>query len=85
MNQSNVEAMLRREKEKAFVSSICLELKPPSSWMKNPSEYAIPQFQNFDDRRENTLEHVVCFLDFVDAFTHDVDLCMRESSKSLTD
>lgn len=43
------------------------------------------QSQKFDSRRGNIREHVVCPLDSMGAHAHDVDLCIREFSKSLMD
>lgn len=70
--------MMRTEKEKASMLSICLDLKPPFV-----VKVAASQVQKFDDIIENTREHVVRFLDSVGAHAHNVDLCMREFFKSL--
>lgn len=66
MTRSDVEAMLRREKEMASVSSICLDLEPPYSVVTNPYPvgFVTSQCQKFDRRRGNTREHVVHFLWF---------------------
>lgn len=81
--------MLRREKEKAYVSSTCLDLKPPYAVEVAIDPYSVryvtPLFQKFDSRRENTREHVVRFLNSIGSHAHYVDLCMRELSKFLMD
>lgn len=54
MAKSEVKAMLRREKEKAFVSSICLDLKPPLATEVATNLYQLgyisPQFHKFYGR-----------------------------------
>lgn len=84
--------MLRREKEKASVSSLssaCLYLKPSYSAEVDAKSYlerfAVPQFQKFDSRRGYTREYVVRFLDSMNAFAHNANVYMREFSKSLID
>lgn len=53
-----VEAMLRKEKKKAYVASVCLDLKPPYSAkvvVKHyPMGYTVPWFQRFDCCKGNT-------------------------------
>lgn len=44
-----------------------------------------PTISKFGGSRGNTREHVVRFLDFTGAHANDVDLCLRELSKLLTD
>lgn len=78
--------MLGREKEKAYSSSICPDLKPlyPVATKPYPVGYVMPQFQNFDGIRGNARQHVFFFLDSNGAHTNDTDLCIRELSKPLT-
>lgn len=81
MTRFEVEAMLWREKEKAFISSICLDLKPPYAVeivaKSYPVGYVTPQFHKFEDRRGNKRKHVVRFLESMGAYDHDDDLCMK--------
>lgn len=87
MTCSVVEAMLKKEKEKA--SSTSLDLKSPHSTKvaakPYPANYIVPEFHKSDDRKGNTLEHVVSFLESICAHAHDAVLCLRKFSKSLID
>lgn len=71
MIRSEVEAMLDKEKEKAFAFMIDLDLKPPY-----PTEivmkaytigYVAPQFKIINSRRGNTRDHIVHFLGLPEA------------------
>lgn len=82
MTRSKVEATLRRKKEKASVSYILLVLKPPYAAEIVMKLYLVGtllrSFKNFDGRRGNTREHVVCFLDPTGSYANNVDLCKRD-------
>lgn len=43
------------------------------------------KFQKYDGQSGDSREHVVRFLDLMGLFTHNVGLCLRVFSKSLTD
>lgn len=71
---------MRREKEKAFVSLICLYLKPPHATEVSVKPFSVgyitQQSQKFDGRRGNTRKHDLRFLDSVGArpqcrYVHD--------------
>lgn len=72
MNHLEVEAILRSEKEKASVSSICLNLKVPYSAdvaaMPYLTGYVVPHSKNLVVKRETLMEHVVSFLDSMGFF-----------------
>lgn len=76
---------MRRKK----TSPTSLKLKPPYSTevAAKPylTEHKLPKFQKCNDRKDNTGEHVVRFLNFMGAHVQDVDLCLRKFSKSLND
>lgn len=81
-----VEVMLTKENAKASVSLIYLDLKPPyTTEVAELVAYVIGKFQKFDCRRERKREHVVRFLDSMEAYARDAHLCMMEFSKSLMD
>lgn len=84
MTRSNVDALLRREEEKALISSTRLHLKPLYAVGVAIKLYLVgyitPQVQKFDGSNGNTREHVVFF-----SSANNVVLCMREFSKPLTD
>lgn len=88
MTRTEVKAMLRRAKEKASMTTACLDLKPSYTTeiaaTTYPSGYPIPKFQRSYSRQSNTREYVVCFIDSMGSFAHDADLCFREFSKSST-
>lgn len=50
-----------------------------------PVGYTVPNFQRFDGRKRNTIEHISLFIDAMWPFAHDPELCLRKFSKSLTD
>lgn len=50
-----------------------------------PAGYTVPNFQKFDGRKENTIEHIARFVDAMGSYAHSPELCLREFSKSLTD
>lgn len=68
---------------------VCLDFKPPCptelAVKPYPMGYIVSKLQLFDGRRGNTWDHIVRFLDLMDPFAHDIELCLREFSKSLTD
>lgn len=68
---------------------LCLDLKPPYVAKVATKSYLVgyitPQSQTSDEKRGNTKEHVVCFLDCIRSPTKDADPYMRESSKYLAD
>lgn len=82
-------ALVRQEKEKVFSVTTCLSLRPPYpisiATKPYPVGYAVPNFQKFDGRRGNTIEHIARFIDALGPFAHNSELCLREFSKSLTD
>lgn len=87
MTKSEVEAMLRRERNKTSMSSIFLDQSPLRCRCCDetlPSGVFYSTIQSFDSIRGNTKEHVVHLLDSIGAHAYDVDLYMREFSKSLT-
>lgn len=45
----------------------------------------MPNFQKFDGCKGNTREHITSFINSMDPFTLDVELCLLEFSKSLVD
>lgn len=59
--------MMSRKNVKLYVSSVCLNLKPPYpievAAKSYPTGYANPQFQKFIGWTENTREDVVRFLE----------------------
>lgn len=73
MTHFKVDAMLKKEKEKAFVTSVCLVLKPPHL----VEVAANPILQDILSRSSrgfvaegNTWEHFVSFLDSIGPFAH---------------
>lgn len=66
-----VKDTLKKEKDTVSMSMISLDLKLLCSGeivvKPYPVRYVAPQFQTFDNRRLNTHEHIVQFLDFVGA------------------
>lgn len=82
MTRSKVEFILTKKKEKASISLVSLDLKPPYSTevaaRPYPSEYKTPKFRRYDDRKCNTW-----VLDSMGPFAHHVDLCLKEFSKSI--
>lgn len=46
--------------------------------------YKMGVYKKYDGQKGNTKEHVVCFLNLIGPFTHDIDLCLKEFSKFLT-
>lgn len=84
MTRTKVEALLRREKEKASLTVTC-NLRPP--YLAEIG--AKPYFSGYSvskvwKPRGNTREHVARFHDFMGPFAYDVDLCLWGYSKSLT-
>lgn len=78
-----VEAILKKEKEKASATSACQDLKslysPEMIAKPYPSEYMIPKF---DDRKGISRTRGVQPR-FNGPFVHDSNFCLREFSKSL--
>lgn len=76
MTRFKVEAMLRNKKEKAYVSSVYLDMKPPWSVEVGGKPYSagniMPKFQMFDACRGNTRAHVTCFLDSMGGYALDL-------------
>lgn len=69
MTRYEVKAILRKEKEKGSMSSICLDLKPLNATEVTTKLYSMgQQYQKFNGREGNTRELVVCFLDFMGAY-----------------
>lgn len=66
-----------------------MDLKPPyieKVLEKDfPADYKIPKFQNFNCRKGNTKEHASRFLDSLEKYAKELELCLIEFSKSLTD
>lgn len=87
MTRTEEEVMLKREKEKAYVTKICLDLKPPYPAELAAKPYPIAicsgHLEKFDACKGNTRELVVPFLDLMAAFAHNADLCLGEFSKPL--
>lgn len=88
MIRSKVEAMSRKEQEKAYVSSIYIDLRPLYDVevvaKSSLSGHVIPCFKKFDGRQINEREHVVRFLDSMQAHANNTHL-LRELSKYLKD
>lgn len=57
MTRAEVEAMVRKENEKAFTSTI-FQLR--SHKKPYPAGYIVPQFHKLYGRKGNTREHMVC-------------------------
>lgn len=87
MTRSEVEARLKREREKASISSIYMDLEALTLLTVKPYPvwYVASEFQKVDGRRGNTREHGVHFLDGMGAHAPDTNLCMRKFSKSFKD
>lgn len=87
--KTEVEAMFKKERERATTAQKALDLKPPypeKVLEKDFSaEYKVSKFQKFDGRKGNTKEHVSRFLDSLGKYAKDPELYLREFSKSLTD
>lgn len=66
LTHAEVEAMFKKEKEKASVTSAYL---PPYSAevaaKPYPTGYRVPKFYKFDGRKGKTREHVIRFLVFM--------------------
>lgn len=84
-----VAALVCQEKEKISSTVAGLNLRPlfpVSITMKPyPAGYTVPNFQKFDGRKGNTIEHIARFVDAMRSYAHSPELCLREFSKSLTD
>lgn len=84
-----IEAILKKERDRATTHPKAMDLKPPyieKVLEKDfPADYKIPKFQNFNCRKGNTKEHASRFLDSLEKYAKDLELCLREFSKSLTD
>lgn len=87
--KNEIEAMFKKEQKRATTASTNLNLKPPYSYKvaakQYPLEYKVPKFQNFDRHKGNTIEHMARFFDSMRPHSRDLELCLREFSKSLTD
>lgn len=75
--RSKVEAMLRKEKEKAFVASVYLELKPPLGWDNSQilscKVYRAKVLAVWC-RKGNIKEHVIHFIGSMGPFSYDIGL-----------
>lgn len=76
--------MIKEEKERALVSSLQPYTIEVVAKPYHP-KYKLPKFQKFDRWKGNTREHVIRFLDSIGSHAQNVDLCLREFLKSLTD
>lgn len=88
MTKFKVEAILRKEKEKALVSAICLDLKPSCFAEITTKLYPVrdvtPQFQKLMVGEKYT-GACYCCIDSSVAHADEPDLCLREFSKSMMD
>ena len=50
-----------------------------------PKGYHLPAFRIYNGRTRNARKHIIQFIDDLGVFSHDLELRMREFSKSLTD
>lgn len=73
--------MRRREKEKGYVSLMLWGLQRTRIWW----DISFHNFKSLIETQGNTRDHDVLFLESIGSYAKDVDLCMREFSKSLTD
>lgn len=75
MTRAEVEAMLQREKEKASLTAVCLNIRPPYPakivTKPYPLGYSVLKFQKFDGDRGKIREHVFLFLDSMGPFPYD--------------
>lgn len=87
--KTELEAMIKKESDRAMTVSTTLDLKPLHSYKiiskQYILEYKLPKFKKFDERKGNTREHAARFLDSMAPHVSDAELCIREFSKSLTD
>lgn len=81
-------ALVRQEKEKMSSVATCHNIRPPylTSIAMKPYlvGYTVPNFQRFDSRKGNTIEHVSRFSAAMGPLAHNPEQCLREFSKSLT-
>lgn len=85
MTKSEVDAMLGREEK-----SLCIIYlsRSEASYIAEVTTkpyligFVTLLFQKFDDRKENTREHVVRFLNSMRGHAYDADLCMSNSPSS---
>lgn len=65
--KAEVEAMFKKERDRAATEPKAFDLKPPYSEKVTEkdfqAEYKVSKFQKFDIGKENTKEHVSRFLD----------------------
>lgn len=70
--------MLRKQKEKVSISSVCLYLKPPylieMVAKPYPVGYVVSKSQKFNSHEGNTREHIVRFINSLGALAHDSNL-----------
>lgn len=80
--------MLRRENEKASLTSLCLDLKPPYvadvKVKPYPVGYVTSLFQKFDGQRGNPRKHIVHFLEPINAHGYVAKFCMSSLSPKNT-
>lgn len=89
VTKAEVAALVHQEKEKMSLAATCLSQRPPYptsiATKPYPVGYMVSNFQKFNGRRGNTIEHVSRFIDAMGPFAHNPELRLREFSKSLTD
>lgn len=89
LTKAEVEAMFKKERDRAATAPKALDLKPP--YLEKvvekdfPAKYKVPKFQKFHGRKGYTKEHVSRFLDSLGKYAKDLELYLKEFFKSLTD
>jgi hypothetical protein len=89
VTMSDVANLLKQEREKNPKEPQLFVKRPPypTELLKQPypEKYIVPTFSRFDGRKGSALVHISKFIDSMEAYAGNGDLCLREFSKSLDD
>lgn len=80
----DIEALVRQER--GLAASLDCRLPYPAEVLRSKLlDYKVPKFQKYDALNGNSNEHIVRFLESMDQHSHDIDLYLKEFSRSLID
>ncbi|KAA8550222.1 hypothetical protein F0562_001906 [Nyssa sinensis] len=81
----HVQAILQQEKQKFPDMTFTTPYPKEIALLPYPEGYTAPRFVRFDGKRGISYEHVHRFIESLNTYASDQNICLREFSKSLTD
>lgn len=86
--KTEIEAMFKKERDRATTAPKAMDLttQPREGGREDfRTDYNVLKFQKFDRQKGNPKKHVSRFLDSLEKYAKDSELCLREFSKLLMD